>query len=138
VTIHTGFNDAWETPGWTSQNMAYPGHAVAPLTALPTVRVFGTFVDDQNRPLEVQVTAVPDVHAATSGGATVMVDTLHEISVRGIIDFTIPVGNWNWTFRLRVGPSTFVKNFMPVEDLDLQTLVETGQDGDVILDGGTV
>lgn len=126
MTIHTGFNDAWETPGWTAQNMAYADTPAGPVTPLPMVRVHGSFIDSDDHTLEVQVRAIPSERVTTHEGSTVLIDPKAVSSQRGIVDFKIPVGDWQWTFRIRVGPDTFEKTFTPTADVDLSSIRDSG------------
>lgn len=139
MTIHSGYNDAWETIGWTAQNMAYPVIPNLPdneVTPVPWVWVRGVFEDREGRPLQVQVRATPSVHTAVTPTAAVLIESYREVTQGGKLEFKIPVGNWDWTFRMRVGPATFERTLRPVADVDLRALLETGQDADLVVDGG--
>lgn len=142
--VYDGYNDAWETPGWTAQNMAYPPPGTPiDIPVLPYVTVSGKFTDDEGRALESRVVAIPSKKVVSANGVQYLLETRNLHVTRGFVSFPLPVGDWTWTIRQRLGPLTFVnEGLQPTSDLDLSSLSSApiydggGPDEESIYDGG--
>jgi hypothetical protein len=118
MTFHSGFNDAWETPGWTAQNMAYPP-ADGSQTGLPVglfkLPLIGTFRDQNGKTLWGKVQLTPSVHEVVCGGVVITLEpftvefingSLTDVSVLApTADSNAVPSSWEWSVRQSVGRS---------------------------------
>lgn len=121
------YDDAWETTGWTSQNMAYPPTSNDPAytpIGLPKIRVFGEFRSEEGRPLNGIVRATPSKRITAFEGKEVAIQEVVQEVRNGLADFEIATGDWTWTISQRIGPTTRkTEGLQPTADLDLSTLL---------------
>lgn len=149
MPILSGYNDAYETPGWTAQNMAYPP-AASPTLALPDgvfkLPLTGTFMDQAGKPMWGQIRAFPSVKEVVVGGVIIPLEPVQREFVRGQVPVDVGLlspsdvsdanpSSWDWTIHQSVGASrseytitvpypTNPLNLSTIENLDDLTGVE--------------
>lgn len=112
------YDDAWETPGWTAQNLNYPPSDEETITVpegLKAVSVTGQFFDQRGRPMWGVLTFTPNVRRVRVNNVTVLLREfktqlrnghLDNVSVLSPdVDAAFPPA-WNWHIRQRIGPVT--------------------------------
>jgi len=112
------YDDAWETPGWTAQNFAYPPSDEIVLNApegLRNVEITGTFFDQHARPAWGVFTFTPSIRSVQVGDATVVLQPfrvqlshgrLDKVNILAPgVDAVVDPEEWTWAIRQRVGTS---------------------------------
>lgn len=125
-----GYDDAYETPGWTAQNFAYPPSSEPTITTpagLKAVELVGTFFDDRGRPMNGRFIVVPKVRRVRADGKTVSLMERKFTIRNGVLEnayLLSPDGTqvvypptWEYDTRLRLGPTTTKsKIVVPIAD----------------------
>lgn len=124
--FYDGYNNAYDTPGWTAQNQAYPSFITSGVTTptlpdgLVSLPLTGNFCDQNGKPLWGMVRIFPSVPAVVVNGTVVALTPFPVQFVNGTlintngtpVSVVAPVdgagcipSSWNYTIHQRVGPA---------------------------------
>lgn len=130
------YDDAWETPGWTAQNFAYPPSdevMVSPPEGLRNVAVAGTFFDQRARPMWGVFTFTPSIRLLKVGNAMVNLQPFRVQLRHGQLKdvnilapktgVTVTPATWTYAIQQRVGPS--IKEYSVPVSVTTADLIET-------------
>lgn len=162
MTVTGGYQDGWNTPGWTSQwphlPDATPGNPDLVLGPIPNglkyVYVTGTWTDYRGKPLWGRVVVTPSVPSFEIDGQIVVLHSYQQELDRGSIRVPVLIAldpsttspiDWFWSLRTRVGPDTehyVLPNSIPgdPDEVSITTLGGATPDGEpptYDIDGGT-
>lgn len=124
------YDDAWETPGWTAQNFAYPADPGSTAPALPVgvirTTVTGTYVDSVGG-ANGRVVFTPISGRMLIGTTEVIIPEVHAHVHNGTFEAHLLNGPQDsvWRIREAVGPTrTHFTVVLPhgVTDVDLSAL----------------
>lgn len=116
MTSYDGYNDAWNTPGWTSQNMAYPAQTDQYTVDLPSdislVTISGHFRDGDgghaNGWFDIDNGAVILKHTSTKEIITPIKirvevkDGVFQVTVPATDASTLTSSTTPWTYHVRL------------------------------------
>lgn len=103
------YDDAWQTSGWTAQNMAYPPDStgVVPPDGIYPIDIVGSFFVAEGRPISGVFNFEPETKQMVIGGKSVTFERHKEYMKRGELKVRlyIPIDSpFIYHVRQRVGP----------------------------------
>jgi len=102
------YDDAWETPGWTAQNMAYPPldtDDFVPPEGIELVTVTGDYSSYRSRAPWGRVSFTPSVKTVTVGDTQVALYPVTKTLNNGKFETKlVKTEGWKYHVRQRVGP----------------------------------
>lgn len=123
MPVLSGYNDAYETPGWTAQNMAYPPASGTVNLGLPAglfkLPMVGTFKSQNGKAMWGQVRIFPSVSEVVCGGVVIPLEPVQREFVNGSLPSDLALlspsdvsdadpSSWEWTIHQSVGASRTV------------------------------